>query len=84
VRARQTCGRAERPADCKSAIWQSATLRYLGCGFDARSRVAGFRTRKPFVLARAADLEVGDTAGLETCATVVVPRCAPARSRIES
>src|SRR6266508_1611045 len=31
--------------------------------------VAGFQTRRPPDLARAADLEIGDTAGLETCAT---------------
>jgi hypothetical protein len=31
--------------------------------------VVGFQTRVPFDLARGADLEIGDTAGLETCAT---------------
>jgi hypothetical protein len=34
--------------------------------------VAGFPARKPFAFANFADLEVGDTAGLETCATRVV------------
>jgi hypothetical protein len=32
-------------------------------------RVAGFQTRTPFLISRSADLEIGDTAGLETCAT---------------
>ncbi len=31
--------------------------------------VAGFQTRGPIENARRADLEIGDTAGLETCAT---------------
>jgi hypothetical protein len=31
--------------------------------------VAGFKTRRCFTLRGSADLEVGDTAGLETCAT---------------
>jgi len=42
--------------------------------------IAGFQTRAVFVgparlnLRRPADLEVGDTAGLETCATPLMPR----------
>ena len=36
--------------------------------------IVGFQTRQPRVVARPADLEIGDTAGLETCATP--PRCA--------
>jgi len=31
--------------------------------------IAGFQTRWSHDFARAADLEIGDTAGLETCAT---------------
>ena len=31
--------------------------------------VASFQTRRPFDFTHAADLESGDTAGLETCAT---------------
>ena len=31
--------------------------------------IAGFQTRSPHEVARPADLEIGDTTGLETCAT---------------
>jgi len=31
--------------------------------------IGGFQTRRPQAVARPADLEIGDTAGLETCAT---------------
>ncbi len=33
--------------------------------------IADFQVRLPLALLSAADLEVGDTAGLETCATVI-------------
>jgi hypothetical protein len=71
VRAGQTCGRAKRHADCKSAIRQSAILRCFGCGAAELGCVAGFQTRGSLVFAHDADLEIGDTAGLETCATSV-------------
>ncbi|PYJ86535.1 MAG: hypothetical protein DME22_04955 [Verrucomicrobia bacterium] len=35
--------------------------------------IAGFQTRAPLEFARPADLEIGDTAGLETCATSEPP-----------
>jgi len=41
----------------------------FGCGSTALRCVADFQIRKPSKWRRAADLEVGDTAGLETCAT---------------
>ncbi|SRR6266480_829703 len=41
----------------------------FGCGLAALRCIAGFQTRQPHAVARTADLEIGDTAGLETCAT---------------
>ena len=43
--------------------------------------VAGFQTRKPYGVVRPADFEIGDTAGLETCATIL-PHCVFAPSRL--
>jgi hypothetical protein len=37
--------------------------------------IAGFQTRKPNARRPAADLEIGDTAGLETCATAMPFQC---------
>jgi hypothetical protein len=51
--------------------WQSRNQ--SSAGFQT-CRVAGFQTRKPHDIARPADLEIGDTAGLETCATLVAVR----------
>ena len=44
-------------------------LDHIGCGFAALRRIAGFQTRRWHDITRPADLEIGDTAGLETCAT---------------
>jgi AdoMet-dependent heme synthase len=44
---------------------------HRSAGFQT-CRIAGFQTRSSHDLQRAADLEVGDTAGLETCATIGV------------
>jgi hypothetical protein len=43
--------------------------------------VADFQIRGPSELYRAADLEVGDTAGLETCATTLARFMVPMRGR---
>jgi len=45
-------------------------------------RVAGFQTRRLHDSGRSADLEVGDTAGLETCATKAGGRCLEKSSRL--
>jgi hypothetical protein len=44
--------------------------------------VAGFQTRRLRECGRSADLEVGDTAGLETCATKAGGRCLEKSSRL--
>jgi len=44
--------------------------------------VAGFQTRRLHDSRRSADLEVGDTAGLETCATKTGGRCLEQSSRL--
>jgi hypothetical protein len=44
--------------------------------------VADFQIRRPSELHRAADLEVGDTAGLETCATTFAMFMVPMRDRM--
>jgi hypothetical protein len=47
--------------------------------------VAGFQTCRRFSLGRLADLEIGDTAGLETCATTASPSAfAPLRLCVKS
>jgi hypothetical protein len=53
-----------RDKGCRSIVAQgSERLRAF--------RIAGFQTGPAHNVARAADLEIGDTAGLETCATVL-------------
>ena len=42
----------------------------IRCG-EQVCRVAGFQTSRPLDLAHRADLEIGDTAGLENCATIL-------------
>jgi hypothetical protein len=42
--------------------------------------IAGFQTRS--AVANPADLEIGDTAGLETCATAFL--CVPSRLGVEN
>jgi prepilin-type N-terminal cleavage/methylation domain-containing protein len=50
----------------------TAALRF-GCGITALCCVAGFQTRQSSASRCPADLEIGDTAGLETCATLRLP-----------
>ena len=47
--------------------------RSFGCGFASRRSIADFPIRWPYDAGYPADLEVGDTAGFETCATKPVP-----------
>jgi hypothetical protein len=42
----------------------------IRCG-EQVCRVAGFQTSGPLDFAHRADLEIGDTAGLENCATIL-------------
>jgi hypothetical protein len=53
---------------CTGYLLSVAVPPHRGAGFQAW-RVAGFQTRR--ARGSAADLEVGDTAGLETCATML-------------
>src|SRR2546426_12333666 len=57
----QFCDTARRGAAWRSRNQSSADFQVC--------RVTDFQIRRPSEFPRAADLEVGDTAGLETCAT---------------
>ena len=58
--------------------WAGAPTAEMLCGADfpvcvprkLSGLVAGFKTRERIGFSALADLEIGDTAGLETCATV--------------
>ena len=69
--ASKVWGWFERPRQLPKQLRLVGTTqpRSFGCGLAALRCIAGFQTRRLHDIERHADLEIGDTAGLETCAT---------------